>query len=340
MLWGATPHAAARPSQKIDPSAAPYRFSTTMSSPIVQASSFNASLINVSAPKLLESGSKQAYLGYGDARNLVFQTPSLPAPFGLNVFDKTNPPKYSVDLAMRGYQENPKVKQFFTALTALDAHMIDLGVKNSKAWFGKEHKREIIEAFYAPSVKFGKDKEGNPSPYPPNINVKLKKRGDDFECKFFDEKSRGDPRAPPLTGIPLEELLVKRCEVTALIQCTGVWFAGGKFGLSWKGIQIRLDKVPESIRGYAFQAEDDEFSSTPAPAPRRAAAAAVEEPEEFGGAAIADDEEEETPAPAAPARAPAVAEDDDDDEEVAPAPVPKKPVSMTKKKIVSGGGKK
>jgi hypothetical protein len=308
-----------------------------MSSPIVQASSFNVSAINVSAPKLLESGSKQAYLGYGDARNLVFQTPSLPAPFGLNVFDKTNPPKYSVDLAMRGYQETPKVKQFFQALTALDAHMIDLGVKNSKAWFGKEHKREIIEAFYAPCVKFGKDKDGGPSPYPPNINVKLKKRGDDFECKFFDEKSRGDPRAPPLTGIPLEELLVKRCEVTALIQCTGVWFAGGKFGLSWKGIQIRLDKVPESIRGYAFQAEDGEEFSSPAPAPRRSAApAAVEEPDEFGGGA--EEDEEETPAPARPA-APVV-EDDDDEEEVAPVPVPKKPVTMTKKKIVSGGTKK
>jgi hypothetical protein len=316
-----------------------------MSSPFVQPASFDVSKVSVSAPKLLDSGSKQAYLNYGESRNLVFQTPSLPSPFGLNVFDKAGPPKYSVDLAMRGYQENPKVKSFFNALSALDATMIDLGVKNSRQWFGKEMKREIIEAFYSPSVKFGRDKEGNPSSYPPNINVKLKKRGDDFECKFFDQKSREDPRAPPLTGIPLEELLVKRCEVTALIQCTGVWFAGGKFGLSWKGIQMRLDKVPESIRGYAFQDDDEdgEFSSKPAasrPAASRAAPAAVAEPEEFGGGGGAADEEdeEETPAPAAARGAPAV-EEDEDDEEVAPIPVPKKPVVATKKTIVKKAAK-
>jgi hypothetical protein len=262
------------------------------------------------------------------------------------VFDKAGPPKYSVDLAMRGYQENPKVKAFFNALSALDAHMIDLGVKNSRQFFGKEMKREIVEAFYSPTVKFGRDKEGNPSPYPPNINVKLKKRGDDFECKFFDMKSREDPRAPPLTGIPLEELLVKRCEVTALVQCTGVWFAGGKFGLSWKAIQMRLDKVPESIRGYAFQDDDDdgEFSSKPS-APSRAsrpAPAAVEEPEEFGGSGGGDGEEEEevAPAPSRASASQAVAEDEEeDDEEVAPIPVPKKPVVATKKKIVSKAGK-
>lgn len=323
-----------------------------MSSPFVQPASFDVSKVSVSAPKLLDSGSKQAYLNYSDSRNLVFQTPSLPSPFGLNVFDKAGPPKYSVDLAMRGYQENPKVKAFFNALSALDASMIDLGVKNSRQWFGKEMKREIIEAFYTPSVKFGRDKEGNPSSYPPTINVKLKKRGDDFECKFFDQKSREDPRAPPLTGIPLEELLVKRCEVTALIQCTGVWFAGGKFGLSWKGIQMRLDKVPESIRGYAFQDDDEEgeFSSRPAAraptrAPTRAEPAAVAEPEEFGGAAEEEDDEvDATPAPAAarqpaPASHPAAEEDDEDDEEVAPIPVPKKAVVATKKTIVKKAAK-
>jgi hypothetical protein len=309
-----------------------------MSSPIVQASSFDVSKVSVSAPKLLPSGSKQAYLNYGDARSLVLQTPSLPVPFGLNVFDKATPVKYSVDVALRGYQENPKVKAFYTALAALDEKMIDLGVKNSKLWFGKEMKREIIEAFYTPSLKFGKDKEGNPTPYPPNMNIKLKKnQSDEFDCKFYDSKSVTDPRAPPLTGIPVEELLVKRCEITALAQCTGVWFGGGKYGLSWKGIQIRLDKVPESIRGYAFQGDDDEeFSSRPAPSRAAPQPKALEEPEEFGGAASDDDEEAPAPAPAPKAAAPVLAaEEDDDDEEVAPVPVPKKPTTITKKKVVA-----
>ena len=314
-------------------------------SSIVQASAFDASKITVTVPKMLDSGSKQSYLNYGDSRGkLTLQTPSLPSPFGLNVFDKAGPPKYSVDLALRGYQEEPKVKTFFNALTALDNTMIELGVKNSKQWFGKEMKREIIEAFYTPTVKFGRDKEGNPSSYPPNINVKLKKdrkNPDAFECKFYDEKSRTDPRAPPLTGIPVEEILVKKTEVTALIECTGVWFAGGKFGVSWKGVQMRLDKRPDSINGYAIQDDDgaapratasSEFGGavgasfrTPAPV-----AAAVEDEEEE------DEDEELAPASTpAPQEAPVTSLEEEDEEEIAPVPVPKKTTVITKKKVVT-----
>ena len=159
-----------------------------MSSPIVQPSAFSVSKVSISAPKVLDSGGKMAYLNYGDARALVMQTPSLPSPFGLNVFDKAGPPKYSLDLALRGYQENPKVKALYNALHALDEHMIDLGVKNSKLWFKSEMKRDVVAAFYTPIVKFGKDKEGNQTPYPPNIKLQLKRTrdGGDFECDHFN----------------------------------------------------------------------------------------------------------------------------------------------------------
>jgi len=299
-----------------------------MSSSVVQPSAFSTSKVSISQPKVLESGGKLAYVNYGDSRALIMQTPSLPSPFGLNVFDKNGPPKYSLDLAMRGYNgasPNPKVKAFFDALSALDEYMIDQGVKNSKLWFKSEMKREVVEAFYTPTVKFGRDKEGNQTPYPPNVKLQLRRRRDhdEFETDFYDEKSKTDPNAKPLKGIPIEEMLVKKVEVTALMQCTGVWFAGGKFGLSWKAVQVRLDSVPAGLRGPAFQEDDDagftepaELASPPAAAPRRAAPAAVPAP------AVEDEEEEET----AP---------QEEEEEVAPPPVPKKTV-VTKKKVVGG----
>lgn len=293
-----------------------------MSSPIVQPSAFSVSKVSISQPKVLESGGKLAYLNYADARALVMQTPSLQSPFGMNVFDKNGPPKYSLDLALRGYQENPKVKGIFDALTSLDEYMIDQGVKNSKLWFKADMKREVVEAFYTRTVKFGRDKEGNQTPYPPNIKLQLRKRrgGDDFETDFYDEKSKTDPNAKPLKGIPIEEMLVKKVEVTALMQCTGVWFAGGKFGLSWKAVQVRLDSVPASLgRGPAFKADDDEEDDVPF----KASGAAFAEPAEFSRPS----------ASAAAAAASAAPEDDEEeDEEVAPAPVPKK--TMTIKKVV------
>jgi hypothetical protein len=267
-----------------------------------------------------------SYLNY-DSKNLLIQTPSLPSPFGLNVFDKAGPPKYSIDLAMRGYQDNQKVQAFYSALGALDEFMIDQGVKNSKLWFKSDMKREVVSAFYTPCVKFGRDKDGNQTPYPPNIKIQLKKNrdGTDFECKFFDAASKADPNAKPLSGIPIEEMLVKRVECTALIQCTGVWFAGGKFGVSWKAVQIRLDRVPEGIRGYGFVEDEGETSEAKATTASLFKPKAVKEEEE--------EEEQEEEAEAIPSQ-PALVDDDEDEEVTAPAPVPKKTI-VTKKKIVT-----
>ena len=304
-----------------------------MSSPIVQPSAFSVSKVSISQPKVLESGGKMAYLNYGDARSLVIQTPSLPSPFGLSVFDKAGPPKYSIDLAFRGYQENPKVKSFFTALQSLDEFMIDQGVKNSKLWFKSDMKRDVVAAFYTPCVKFGKDKEGNATPYPPNLKVQLKRNrdGTDFECQFYDHKSKSDPHAQAIKGVPVEEFLVKKVEVTALIQCTGVWFAGGKFGCSWKAVQMRLDSVPAGLRGYGFEEDADEEFNEPSEFARPAARPA-----------LVDDEEEEEHAPSQAKAATASADatqEEDDDEEVAPPPVPKKTV-VTKKTITKAVLKK
>ena len=292
-----------------------------MSSPVVQPSSFDVSKVSISQPKVLDSGGKMAYLNYGDGKRLLIQTPSLPAPFGMSVFDKAGPPKYSVDLALRGYQDQPKPKALFAALQKLDEFMIDQGVKNSKMWFKTDMKREVVEAFYTPCVRFGKDKQGNQTSYPPNLKIQLRRKrdGSDFECLFYDQKSKGDPDAQPLRGIPAEELLVKRSEMTALIECTGVWFAGGKFGVSWKAVQIRLDSVPSGLRGYGFEEEDGED-------------------------VVPDEEESEAPpapvksAPKAPAPAAAAEEDDEAEEsgeEIAPPPMPKKTATVTKKKVVA-----
>ena len=289
-----------------------------MSSPIVQPSTFSVSKVSISTPKVLDSGAKLAYVNYGDARSLVIQTPSLPSPFGLNVFDKNGPPKYSLDLALRGYNgatPNPKVKAFYDALSALDEHMIDLGVKNSRLWFKSDMKREIVQAFYTPIVKFGRDKDGNQTPYPPNVKLQLRRTrdGSGFETEFYDEKSKTNPNAKPLKDVPVEEMLVKKVEVTALMQCTGVWFAGGKYGLSWKAVQVRLDSVPAGLRGNAF-VDDEEFSERP-------------------GQLEEDEEAPETYASTL-TRAPTVAAPaEEEDEEVAPAPVPKKKVMSIKKAV-------
>lgn len=322
-----------------------------MSSAVVSPANFNVSKITFSPVKSLESGGKQAYLNY-EGRPLVMQVGPLETPFGLSVFDKTSPPKYSVDLKLRGYDDpanNPKTATIYNALHSLDEFMLDQGVKNSKAWFKGDKSREVLSELYTSTVKFAKDAEGNLKPYPPTLKLQLRQRDGKFETQVYDDKKR------PLTDVPLEDILVKGSVITSLIQCTGVWFAGGKFGLSWKAIQIRADKVPESIRGFAFL-EEEGGEAAPAPvaavAPKVAAPASASVPTQNKFAALHDDEDEvddeEALAPppaaakpvvkaaAAPAAAPPAIEDEDEDvEDAAPVPVPAKKTTITKKKVIA-----
>ena len=299
-----------------------------MSSTIVQSTDFSTSNITFSPIKLMDSGAKMSYLSYS-GRPLVMQTASMNLPYGMNVFDKAGPVKYSVDLSFRGYEEgkDAKVRAFYDVLMKLDEFMVKKGVENSQAWFKSKLSEDVVKAFYTPLVRVSKDANGNPKPYPPSFKLNLrKKQGSDvFDIVAYDQNKQ----AYNYEETTLEELLVKGAQITALIQCTSVWFAGSKFGLSWKGIQLRGDKLPDSIRGFAFA---DEGESHAAPAPRRAAPTPAPVQEE-----VDDDDAFDAPAPApAPAKAPSVLAamtQEEEGDEVEPIAVPKKTVVTTKKVV-------
>lgn len=216
-------------------------------SSIVYLNNFDAKKITISAPRVLQSGAKQAYLNYGGER-LVMQTAvAMTVPFGLNVADQYGPAQYSVDLSFRGSEQRPEVKQFMEIINQIDDVMIAEGVKNSKLWFKSDLNKEVIKAFYTPSLKYSKDKEGNVLSYPPNLKLKLRKQNEDFLTKFYDLNGT------PYKGIPVEDLLSKGVQVTAIVECTGVWFAGSKYGLTWNAKQIAIHKLPEKMGDFAFK---------------------------------------------------------------------------------------
>jgi hypothetical protein len=278
---------------------------------------------------MLESGGKQAYLNYNGGP-LLMQVGSLETPFGMSVFDKVQPPKYSVELNLRGYDDaanSPGVAAIYEALSRLDEFMVEQGVKNSKAWFKKDTvSKELISELYTPSTRFAKDSSGARKPYPPTMKIQLRKRDGKFDVDIYDAALNS------MKGTRIEDILVKRAQLTVLMKCTGVWFAGGKFGLSWKAEQIRADKVPASIRGPAFL-PDETGGATAQPQVAKNQFAALADEED-------DDEVNDEEALAAPAKPAAPAEEGDEEDEapevVSPAAVPKKAVVKKLVKKVAG----
>jgi hypothetical protein len=298
-----------------------------MASSVVYASNFNSKNISVSAPRLLPSGAKQAYIGYGGERLIMQTAIAMSVPFGLNVADKFGPPEYSVDLSFRGHEQRPEIKEFMSALEQIDEVLLNEAVKNSKSWFKGDFNREVIKAFYTPSLKYSKDKEGNVLSYPPNIKLKLRKLNGEFETKFYDINGN------PYRDVPIEDLLAKGVQVTAIIECAGVWFAGSKFGLTWRAKQIAVHKLPEKIGDFAFKGlstaklpvttsvdEDDD----------------EEEKEEEKTNQIDDDavfKSSSVLSAVMPSNVESQQSDEADGDDVEPVPVPKK--TIVKKKVVA-----
>jgi len=255
------------------------------------------------------------------------QTPSMVLPYGLNVYDKAGPTTYSVDVSFRGSEENPRIKAFYDMLVAFDERLVQAGLENAQTWFKMPGaSREVIKAFYTPSIKVSTDREGKPKPYPPTLKVKLPKKNGVFETLFYDSEKR------PYEGVTVEELLVKGASATFLLKCVGLWFAGTKYGASWKAVQVKMDAVPSYGLGRGCAIQDDEDSAPVArrPAQRKPVAAPVEDEE-------ADEEDVmEAVLPSKARQQPAVEQDEDEEEEeVVEAPaVPKKATAAPVKKVV------
>ena len=223
---------------------------------IVYPENFDVSKITISAPRSLDSGAKQSFLGYNGGKLIIQTGTNMSLPFGLNTFENNGISEYSVDVSFKYGDTRKDIADFKNAMTALDNFAVSEGIRNSKAWFKAEHKEDVIRAFYSPCLRYGKDRDGNQLDYPPTMKLKLKRVNGDIETKFFNLAGE----LYDINTNPLEELLPKGACITSLIQCTGVWFAGGKFGLSWRVKQIVIHSRPEQFTKFAIRLEQEQTS--------------------------------------------------------------------------------
>jgi len=334
-----------------------------MSSTINFPADVTVSKIQFAPVKILDNGGKTVNLSY-EGQPLSIETPSLNVPYGVNVYDKTPgaPAKYSLDLSLRGADENEDVKALQTFLEAFDERMIDAGVENAGKWFKMTNpNRDVIKAFYTPLVKYSRDANGALKPYPPTFKLGIRRNAakkipgappvapptgtnvGSFRVEFYDPTAATDDKGQMSTfprDTDIHTVLVKRAQTTAIMQCTGVWFAGGKFGTTWAATQFRMDSRPEVARGPAFRSEAPDIRAFVAKKVAASAAGGAGAPpaEDVEDEDDAEDVEETVVAavlpPAKKAPAPAVAAVAAFVEEsvAEPIPVPKKTVV---KKVVT-----
>jgi hypothetical protein len=214
---------------------------------IVRSSDISVEDISFSKQvKTLESGYKMVWVTYKNAP-LIIQLPKMKAPFGLGKWtdEKGVVEKYSLDLSFAGKDSNEKLQATYDMFHALDEKVVDAALENSVEWFKKRYtSKEVMEALYTPIVKQPKDDK-----YAPTIKLPMKETaGGDFVCKVFDTNR---------SEINMKEIDCKGSDVQAIVQCSHVWIAGGKCGVSWKVSQLKVQPRP-ALTEYAFQPDEDD----------------------------------------------------------------------------------
>jgi hypothetical protein len=144
----------------------------------------------------------------------------------------------------------------------------------SKEWFGKVHKAaEVVEALYTPMLKYSKDKNtGEPDlSKPPSFRVKIPVWEGNWRCEVYDDD--GQQLFPNTSGQTPVDLIPKATSVAVIITCGGIWFANGKFGVTWKLVQAMVQKPRAQISGKCFlktksptkEVSREEYNPSPPP---------------------------------------------------------------------------
>jgi len=206
--------------------------------------------IRYSELRSLASGAKTVYVNYG-VEKLTIQTPVLSLPYGIGepyevkeaakngttIPDKEK--KYDLTVSFRGIDENPKVKTFHDKLKDIESKIIDDAFTNRLAWFKDDFdgNKSFVSKLFSPIVKIDKDPTtGKPvGKYPPTFKAKLPydNKTSTFSFDSFDMDNNEIDFQSILTKL-------KGARTQLIVQLSGIWFAGGKYGCSWKIVSAKF----------------------------------------------------------------------------------------------------
>jgi len=144
---------------------------------------------------------------------------------------------------------------FLENIKRFEAKIRDDAFKNSKEWFGKQHKSpDIIDELFTPMLKYPKIK-GTSEPdltKAPTIRLKVPCYDGDWKVEIYDEECSKLYPSKENTQITPLDYLKKGTNVACIIQCAGIWFTNGKFTVTWQLVQALVQKPRESIVGKCF----------------------------------------------------------------------------------------
>lgn len=293
----------------------------------------NVSKLRYSEVKSLSNGSKTVYINYGSDK-LTIQTPMMSIPYGVGdgtykdkdgkEVKQDDRKKFDISVSFRGMDENPKLQAFHDKMQEIERKIKDDAFNNRLTWLRDDFDgmKAFTDKMFSPFVKYDKDKDTGKitGKYPPTLRLKLPydNNTDTFTFEAFDMDENEIDFASVMTKL-------KGAKVQLVIQLSGIWFAGGKYGCTWKVLMGKFQMARKSKFTFVadsddesaavskkFEEDEDLLEDAMAAMSRTAVSSKTDEVNED------EDEEDQVPVQAS------AAEDDEEDDDDMPPPPPSK----------------
>lgn len=297
----------------------------------------NVSKFKYSEVKTLSNGSKTVYINYGSDK-LTIQTPMMTIPYGLGDGTYTKPDakekaadpaekkdlRFDLTMSFRGMDENPKLQQFHDKMQEIERTIKDAAFNNRLTWLRDDFDgmKAFTDKMFTPFVKYDKDKDTGKiiGKYPPTLKVKLPydNNSNNFVFDAYDMDEEEVDFKTIMTKL-------KGAKAQLVIQLSGIWFAGGKYGCTWKVLMGKF-QLPRKSKITFIVDSDDEDNVSPSTSKFDDDAELEEDAMAMTPAAppsmIAD--EDDNDAPTEQVAKVSLDDSDEDDDDEMPPPPPKK----------------
>jgi hypothetical protein len=233
---------------------------------VISGASFNPHTdMKYTKPKVNTVGGRSVGIVNSKTSTVLNLSSPLMLTWGVQDFTDDKTGKVSYDLALQfpneGF-ETPATQKFLANMTALEKKIKDDAIVNSKEWFSKpKMTSDAVDALWTPILKYPKNKDTLEADMTraPTLKVKLPFwDGAWKELELYDVDMRPvfpDPSNPSLSP---KDLIAKGSNIAVSIQCGGIWFANGKFGVTWKLFQA-IVKPKMSLKGKChIKLDEDE----------------------------------------------------------------------------------
>jgi len=214
------------------------------SSLIITGSEFDASTnVEYNKPRINKSGGKNIALKNLETKKQLYLSTPLMMSWGVNENDFNKTGNFTYDMALQFPRENDaqysdNTASFLNSLVELESKIKADAAANSKEWFNKgSMSAEVIDALWSPMLRYPKGDDGEPDrTRSPSLNVKLPCWDSEFKFELYDleENQIFPPEGGSGSAEVLKKLITKTQNVALVIECGGIWFANGKFGVTWR----------------------------------------------------------------------------------------------------------